>query len=53
VALVVGGSSPLAHPKFMSPSSRRTRTLAFHAGNRGSNPLGDANAILVRAGICP
>ena len=26
----------------MSPSSSRPRTPAFHAGNRGSNPLGDA-----------
>ena len=27
---------------YRSPSSSRPRTPAFHAGNRGSNPLGDA-----------
>ena len=26
-----------------SPSSSRPRTPAFHVGNRGSNPLGDAS----------
>ena len=29
----------------MSPSSSRPRTAAFHAVNRGSNPLGDAKEI--------
>ena len=29
----------------MSPSSSRPRTAAFHAVNRGSNPLGDAKKI--------
>ena len=30
---------------FLSPSSSRPRTPAFHAGNRGSNPLGDAKTL--------
>ena len=29
-----------------SPSSSRPRTPAFHVGNRGSNPLGDASSIV-------
>ena len=29
-----------------SPSSSRPRTTAFHAVDRGSNPLGDANEIM-------
>ena len=29
----------------LSPSSSRPRTPAFHAGNRGSNPLGDAKKL--------
>ena len=29
--------------KSTSPSSSRSRTPDFHSGNRGSNPLGDAN----------
>jgi hypothetical protein len=42
----VGGSIPpgstIFMERIMSPSSSRPRTPAFHAGNRGSNPLGDA-----------
>jgi hypothetical protein len=29
--------------KFKVPIVYRPRTLPFHGGNRGSNPLGDAN----------
>ena len=35
----------VAQPTVMSPSSSRPRTAAFHAVNRGSNPLGDTKEI--------
>ena len=36
-----------------SPSSSRPRTLPFHGGNRGSNPLGDARFVLCRSFPAP
>ena len=40
----------LAEKLNTSPSSSRPRTPAFHAVNRGSNPLGDANLATITLG---
>ena len=53
----VEGSIPSRPTKSVAPSSNLVRTLAFQAGNTGSNPVGATtldvldNAVLIRAGI--
>ena len=45
VALVVAGSSPVAHPQMKNrcPVRLVVRTQDFHSCNRGSTPLRDAH----------